>query len=169
MDKTFLTFWYKFKQQDASIEVKIVKKFFFYFKVFVIYYFVEYYRPLLKTFSVTNLDTLSRTTTLVSCQRIINDCLCTKYFFSEKVFVISFPSHLKTEIITRGEMYSQNLSVIYNCFLHIVLCLNCLQKFQKCYFLVKIYKNKYFQLPMYLYNERVQHYRWKKYLSEIDC
>ena len=118
-DKTFLTFWYKSKQQ-----VKIVKKFFFYFKVFVIYYFVEYYRPLLKTFSVTNLDTLSRTTTLVSCQRIINDCLCTKYFFSEKVFVISFPSHLKTEIITRGEMYSQNLSVIYNCFLHIVLCLN---------------------------------------------
>ena len=28
-DKTFLTFWYKSKQQDASIEVKVVKKIFF--------------------------------------------------------------------------------------------------------------------------------------------
>ena len=62
-DKTFFTFWYKSKQ-EASIEVTIVQKKIFWKKALsfifrhFVDYFVEYYRPLLKTFSVTNLDTL---------------------------------------------------------------------------------------------------------------
>ena len=63
-DKTFFIFWYKSKQ-DALIEVTIVKKKIFFWKKALPFifrhfvdYFVEYYRLLMKTFSVTNLDTL---------------------------------------------------------------------------------------------------------------
>ena len=59
-DQTFFIFWYKSKQ-DASIELKILKKNFFLEKSLchlLSDILLKYYRILLNTFSMTNLDTL---------------------------------------------------------------------------------------------------------------
>ena len=102
-DQIFLAFWYKFKQ-DILKEVKIQMKFFC-FKPLSLFvrFIVEFNMTLLKTFSVTNLDTL------VSTYAYAKKAIC--IIPNEEMLKIPQYSQLPSDLLKNKVLHSMKLEI----------------------------------------------------------